>query len=88
MLFKKEQKIYLIKLNIKFKWKGKGIKTKCYDSAGNCIVECDKTYYRPLEVDTLLGNSNKAKRDLKWKPKINFDKLISEMVESDLKLIK
>ena len=39
---------------------------------GNCIIECDKEYYRPLEVDTLLGNSRKARKELNWKPKINI----------------
>ena len=60
-------------LNIKFKWKGKGIKSKCYDDKGTCIIECDKEYYRPLEVDTLLGNSRKARKELNWKPKINLN---------------
>jgi GDPmannose 4,6-dehydratase len=43
-------------LNIKYYWKGKGINQKCYDEKGNCIIECDKEYFRPLEVDTLLGD--------------------------------
>ena len=58
---------------------------KCYDEKGNCIVECDKTYYRPLEVDTLLGNSNKAKRELNWKPKYSIKMLVKEMVDFELK---
>ena len=77
--------LVLRELNIKFFWKGKGIKTKCYDSAGNCIVECDKAYYRPLEVDTLLGNSNKARKDLNWKPKTSIKMLVKEMVNFELK---
>tara|TARA_B100000579_G_scaffold34034_1_gene23819 strand:+ start:124 stop:1155 length:1032 start_codon:yes stop_codon:yes gene_type:complete len=77
--------LVLRELNIKYSWKGKGIKTKCYDSAGNCIVECDKAYYRPLEVDTLLGNSNKARKDLKWKPKTSIRMLVKEMVNFELK---
>ena len=77
--------LVLRELKIKYFWKGKGINSKCYDSAGNCIVECDKTYYRPLEVDTLLGNSNKAKRDLKWKPKTSIKMLVKEMVDFELK---
>ena len=59
----------LKELDIKFKWKGKGINSKCYDSNGNCIIQCDKKYYRPLEVDTLLGDSKKARKILNWKPK-------------------
>ena len=50
----------LNELKIKYHWKGKGIKSKCYDKNGNCIIECDKEYFRPLEVDTLLGNSKKT----------------------------
>ena len=77
--------LVLQQLDIKFKWKGKGIAEKCFDHKGNCIVACDKEYFRPLEVDTLLGNSNKAKRELNWKPKTSIKKLVSEMVAYDLK---
>ena len=55
----------LNELKIKHYWKGTGIKTKCYDSKNNCIIECDKEYFRPLEVDTLLVNSKKAQKELK-----------------------
>ena len=75
-------------LNIKLKWKGKGINTKAYDQNGNCIIECSKKYYRPTEVDTLLGNCSKAKRVLKWRPKISFEKLVREMIEYDYNHIK
>ena len=75
----------LQELNIKYTWKGKGIKSKCYDTKGNCIIQCDKAYHRPLEVDTLLGNPKKAKKELNWKPKINIKTLIKEMVNFDLK---
>ena len=75
----------LQELNIKYTWKGKGIKSKCYDVKGNCIIECDKAYHRPLEVDTLLGNPKKAKKELNWKPKINIKTLVKEMVNFDLK---
>ena len=77
--------LVLRELKIKYFWKGKGINSKCFDKEGNCIVECDKAYYRPLEVDTLLGNSNKAKRDLKWKPKTSIKMLVKEMVDFELK---
>ena len=75
----------LKELKIKYAWKGKGVKSKCYDSNGNCIVECDKEYYRPLEVDTLLGNSKKARKELNWRPKININMLVKEMVSSEFK---
>ena len=77
----------LKELNVKFAWKGKGIKSKCFDSKGNCIIECDKEYYRPLEVDTLLGDSRKARKELNWKPKINIKTLVKEMVNSELKIL-
>ena len=77
--------LVLDELSIKYKWRGKGINEKCYDSDNNCIVACDKEYFRPLEVDTLLGNSRKARRELKWKPKTNLDQLVRIMVEEELK---
>ena len=77
--------LVLKELKINFRWRGKGINEKCFDDKGNCIVECDKEYFRPLEVDTLLGDSRKAKRDLKWQPKTSIKKLVSEMVNFDLK---
>ena len=75
----------LKELSIKYKWKGKGINERCYDSNNNCIVACDKEYFRPLEVDTLLGNSKKARIEIKWKPKTSIKILVKEMVNFDLK---
>ena len=74
----------LNELKMKHHWKGKGINEKCYDNKGNCIIECDKEYFRPLEVDTLLGNSSKARKELNWKPKYNISKLIKEMINTEL----
>ena len=79
--------LVLEELNIKHVWRGKGIKTKCFDNKGNCIVECDEAYYRPLEVETLLGDSRKAKKDLNWSPKINIKSLVKEMVDLELKTL-
>jgi GDPmannose 4,6-dehydratase len=76
--------LVLKELKIENYWKGKGINTKCYDKNGNCIIECDKIYYRPLEVDTLLGESKKARKELNWKPRYNIKKLVKEMVESEV----
>jgi GDPmannose 4,6-dehydratase len=76
--------LVLKELKIKFIWKGKGIKSKCYTKDGKCIVACDKEYYRPLEVDTLLGNSKKAQKKLKWKAKIKIEELVADMVNSEL----
>ena len=77
--------LVLNELKIKYQWRGKGINSKCYDHKGKCIIECDKEYYRPLEVDTLLGDSRKARKELNWKPKVNIYGLVKEMVNSELK---
>ena len=74
----------LNQLGIKYYWKGSGVKTKCFDMSGRCIVQCDKEYFRPLEVDTLLGDPTKARKELKWKPKINIKMLVKEMVDSEI----
>ena len=79
--------LVLNELKIKHSWKGKGINSKCYDHAGKCIVECDKEYYRPLEVDTLLGDSRKARKELNWRPKTNINGLVKEMVNHELKIL-
>ena len=82
--------LVLKELKIKFIWKGKGIKSKCYDKNKNkCIIECDKKYFRPLEVDTLLGDAKKAKKELNWQPKYKINELVKEMVYfENLKLSK
>ena len=80
--------LVLIELGIKFYWKGKGIKSKCFTHEGKCIVECDKKYFRPLEVDTLQGDSRKARKELNWKPTSNIKKLVKEMVKSELNTFK
>ena len=70
-------------LNMKITWRGKGIKEKAYDKNNNIIIECNKKYFRPSEVQTLLGNSLKAKKILKWKPKFSFDKLVDDMIKNE-----
>ena len=74
----------LKELNIKYHWRGKGVHQKCYDEKGNCFIECDKEYFRPLEVDTLLGDSSKARKELNWKPKYNIISLVKEMISIEL----
>ena len=76
------------KLKIKIKWKGSGLKEKAYDERGKCIIKCSKKYFRPSEVDTLLGDSRKAKRLLNWKPKHNINSLIDDMLRFELNNIK
>ena len=72
-------------LNIKILWKGSGISEKAYDINRKVIVACDKAYYRPLEVNTLLGSSKKALKKLKWRPKTDLKKLIIEMINEEMK---
>ena len=79
--------LVLKELRFKFYWRGKGINEKCYDENNNCIISCQKEYFRPLEVDTLLGNSKKAQVQLNWKPRTSIKTLVKEMVEYDLKLL-
>jgi len=71
------------KLNLKVTWKGKGLKEKGYDTNGFPIIECDENYFRPLDVNTLLGDAKKARKKLKWKPKNNIHDLINEMIMSE-----
>ncbi len=79
--------LVLKELGIKFYWQGKGSNSKCYNNKGKCIISISKKYYRPLEVDTLLGDSSKARKELKWKPKFNINSLVRDMVNSELKSI-
>ena len=75
------------KLNMRIIWRGKGINEKGYNKFGFPIIECDKNYFRPLEVDTLLGSAKKARKLLNWKPKSNINLLIQEMIESEYKML-
>ena len=71
-------------LGIIIKWVGKGINEKGIDKkTGKIIVRIGKRYFRPTEVDTLLGDARKAKKILKWKPKITFNQMVKEMIERD-----
>ena len=73
------------KLGIKIIWKGSGINEKAIDVlTKKVIVECDKNYFRPLDVNTLLGDAKKARKILKWKPKIDINQLVDDMVTSEL----
>lgn len=75
-------------LDMTITWQGEGVEEKGYDADGKCIVALDPRYFRPTEVDTLLGDANKAKSKLGWTPKIGFEELVREMVREDLKLAK
>ncbi|MFK5950503.1 MAG: GDP-mannose 4,6-dehydratase, partial [Methylococcales bacterium] len=76
-------------VDIEMEWKGEGADEKGYDKAtGKCLVEVDSRYFRPTEVETLLGDPTKAKEKLGWVPKITLDEMVTEMVEHDLMLAK
>ena len=76
------------KINLKIAWKGKGLKEHAVNlDTKKIIIKCDKNYYRPLDVETLLGNAKKARKKLKWKPKISLDRLISDMINFELRKI-
>lgn len=72
-------------VGIKIRWDGEGIHEKGYDDSGKVLVEVDPRYFRPTEVETLLGDPTKAKEKLGWQPKVTFRELVSEMVREDLK---
>lgn len=72
-------------LAIAIRWDGNGVNEKGYDAGGNCIVAVDPRYFRPTEVETLLGDPSKAKAKLGWAPKTSFDQLVAEMVREDLR---
>jgi GDPmannose 4,6-dehydratase len=73
-------------LDLRLRWEGKGVEEKGVDAAtGRAIVCIDPRYFRPAEVDTLLGDASKARRQLGWEPQIGFEELICEMVVSDLR---
>ena len=72
-------------LGIKLRWEGAGVDEKGYDAQGVCRVAVDPRYFRPTEVETLLGDPSKAKTKLGWTPSTSFAGLVSEMVREDLK---
>ena len=74
-------------LGFNISWSGNGVKEKGLVD-GKVVIEIDKKYFRPTEVETLLGDASKAKEKLGWEPKISFKDLVSEMVKEDLKLAK
>jgi GDPmannose 4,6-dehydratase len=72
-------------LGMTIRWEGNGVDEKGYDEANRVVVAVDPRYFRPTEVETLLGDPTKAKTKLGWTPKITFDELVAEMVREDLK---
>jgi GDPmannose 4,6-dehydratase len=76
-------------LDMEIEWRGKGVDEQGVDRrSGRAIVKVDPRYFRPAEVETLLGDSSKAQRQLGWKPQITFEQLVREMVDADWELAK
>lgn len=75
-------------LGMSLRWEGKGVDEHAINEKGEVIVRVDPRYFRPSEVETLLGNPAKAKRELGWTPRTTFQELVTEMVTEDLKLAK
>jgi len=73
-------------VGISIQWQGNGLDEQGIDQHGNIIVRVDPRYFRPAEVETLLGNPAKAKEKLGWEPQITFEELVTEMMREDLKL--
>lgn len=71
-------------LGMELRWSGKGLKEVAKNEKGKVIVKVNKDFYRPAEVDYLLGDSSKAEKLLKWKPKTSFSELVRLMAEADL----
>src|SRR3989338_1736451 len=71
------------KLEMRIRWEGSGLQEKAFDEKNRCVIQVDPRYFRPAEVDTLLGDPSKAKQKLGWSPSISFDALATEMTESD-----
>jgi GDPmannose 4,6-dehydratase len=75
------------KLGMSIEWHGEGVDERGVDIAtGNAVIRIDGRYFRPTEVDTLLGDATKARDELGWEPEVAFDALVEEMVGEDLKL--
>ncbi len=73
-------------INLSLRWEGEGLEEKAFDENGKCIIAVDQRYFRPAEVETLLGDPSKANDKLGWMPEITFQELVSEMMREDLKL--
>ena len=73
------------RLELDLTWQGIGVEERAIDSNGKVVVAVDPRYFRPTEVETLLGDPTKAQRELGWTPRTSFDQLVDEMIEADLK---
>jgi GDPmannose 4,6-dehydratase len=72
-------------MELTIRWEGAGVEERAYDAEGNCIIKIDAEYFRPAEVETLLGDATKASEKLGWKPRTSFEELVAEMARDDLR---
>jgi GDPmannose 4,6-dehydratase len=72
-------------IGLRIDWRGEGVDEKGFDANGKCIVAVDPRYFRPTEVETLLGDATKARERLGWSPRISFHELVAEMMREDLR---
>jgi len=70
-------------LDMPIEWHGQGVDEKGFDAQGHCVVEVDPGYHRPAEVETLLGDATRAEEKLGWKPRVDLQELVADMVRSD-----
>ncbi len=72
-------------IGMSIRWEGSGVEERGFDEAGRCIVRVDPEYFRPAEVDSLLGDASKARRKLGWQPRTSFRELVAEMAREDMR---
>ncbi len=72
-------------LDLRIEWRGAGVEEKGHDQAGRCLIEVDPRYFRPTEVETLLGDASMARSRLGWTPQVSFAELVKEMIREDMK---
>jgi GDPmannose 4,6-dehydratase len=74
-----------LRIDISIEWTGSGVEEKGVDSAsGRVLIEVDPRYFRPTEVDLLIGDPSKARSKLGWRHKVSFEELVAEMLAADL----
>jgi GDPmannose 4,6-dehydratase len=71
-------------IGVQIEWRGEGSSRAGYDQSGRCIVRIDPKYFRPTEVDSLVGNAEKARCKLGWQPRVSFRELVAEMMKADM----
>jgi GDPmannose 4,6-dehydratase len=71
-------------MGMRLTWRGRGLEEQAFDTRGRCVVAVDPHYFRPSDVEDVVGDASKARTKLGWKPKITFREIVAEMAMSDL----